>query len=83
MSPLNDIESTNILLEIRDRLTVLEAQSKLTNQELFGNGQPGILDKHSKKIESLEKNWYRVSGATLVLSAVWSFILERLFHPKP
>lgn len=52
-------------------LALIKQQIEDWDHKLFGNGQPGLLDQHDKRLDGLEQKESRQSG-------FWSYSLQLL-----
>lgn len=53
-SSKHETQLLTVVLQIQADITVIKSQQKETNRRLFGNGQPGELDKLDGRLKTLE-----------------------------
>ena len=71
------IESTQIeglqrLIAVETEVQVVQVETKRLNATLYGNGQPGIIEKFNVRCNELEKSVIRIVTAAAV---VWSLLI--------
>jgi hypothetical protein len=53
---------------INEKLAVIEETLNRMDEQLFGNGQPGVIEKMSSRISRLEKAfWIAVGGGFVII----------------
>lgn len=66
------------MTEVGQRVAALETKMDTLHGRIYGNGQPGDIEKHERRIATLEKLVYKVTGGFAGL-----VVLIEVLHELP
>ena len=96
-SPKHDSQLLTAVLQIQEDIAVIKTQQAETTRRLFGNGQPGLVDRLDDRIKSLElkdaqdtgkqdsnHRWTAAIASVVsgVVSVIVAWIFKTLTHGK-